>query len=42
MAKKKHYLKLEYSVVLFVIFGVLLLVMPFSVENTRQAGFISK
>lgn len=42
MAKKRHYLKLEYSIVLFVILGLLLLVMPFSVENTRQAGFISK
>lgn len=42
MAKKKHYLKLEYSIALFVILGIILLVMPFSVENTRQAGFISK
>lgn len=42
MAKKKHYLKLEYSIVLFVALGIFLLLMPFSVENTRQAGFISK
>lgn len=39
---KKRYLKLEYSIFLFVIFGILLLVMPVSFENTRQAGFISK
>ncbi len=39
---KKLYPKIEYSVVLFVILGVLLLVMPFSIENTTQAGFISK
>ena len=39
---KKYYLKLEYSIFLFVFFGILLLVMPFSFENTRQAGFISK
>lgn len=39
---KKYYLKLEYSILLFIIFGILLLVMPFSVENSRQAGFISK
>lgn len=39
---KKHYLKLEYSIVLFVIFGILLLLTPFSIKNSRQAGFISK
>lgn len=39
---KKHYWKLEYSIALFVFLGVLLLIMPFSIENTRQAGFISK
>lgn len=39
---KKHYLKLEYSVVLFILLGILLLVMPFSLKNTRQARFISK
>ena len=42
MAKKRHYLKLEYSIFLFVLLGILLLVMPVSFENTRQAGFISK
>ncbi len=39
---KKHFLKLEYSVFLFVVLGVALLVMPFSFENTRQAGNILK
>ena len=39
---KKHYWKLEYSIALFVLLGVLLLIMPFSIENTRQANFISK
>lgn len=39
---KKRYLKLEHSIFLFVLFGILLLVMPTSFENTRQAGFISK
>lgn len=41
MAKKKYW-KLEYSVALFVMFGVLLLIMPVSINNTRQANFISK
>lgn len=39
---KKRYLKLEHSIFLFVLLGILLLVMPTSFENTRQAGFISK
>ena len=39
---KKHYWKLEYSIALFVMIGVILLIMPFSIENTRQANFISK
>ncbi len=39
---KKHYWKLEYSIALFVFLGVLLLIMPFSIESTRQANFISK
>ena len=39
---KKHYWKLEYSIALFVMLGVILLIMPFSIENTRQANFISK
>lgn len=39
---KKHYWKLEYSIALFVFLGILLLIMPVSIENTRQANFISK
>lgn len=39
---KKRYLKLEHSIFLFILLGILLLVMPTSFENTRQAGFISK
>lgn len=39
---RKRYLKLEYSVFLFVLLGILLLMMPMSFESTRQAGFISK
>ena len=42
MVVKKHYWKLEYSIAVFVMFGVILLIMPFSIENTRQANFISK
>jgi len=38
----KKYWKLEYSITLFVIIGVILLIMPISIENTRQANFISK
>lgn len=34
--------KLEYSVTLFVIFGVILLLLPVSVGNSWQAGMISK
>lgn len=41
MAKKKYW-KLEYSIALFVMLGVLLLIMPLSIESTRQANFISK
>lgn len=41
MAKKKH-LKLEYTIVLFVLLGFLLLVMPLSLESNKQATFISK
>ena len=40
--KRKHYWKLEYSIALFVFIGVLLLIMPLSIESTRQANFISK
>ncbi len=39
---KKHYLKLEHSIFLFILLGILLLIMPVSFESTRQAGFISK
>lgn len=39
---KKCYWKLEYSIFLFILAGILFLVMPFSIENTRQASFISK
>lgn len=39
---KKHYLKIEYSIFLFVLFGILLLISPFSFENSRQASYISK
>ena len=38
----KHCWKLEYSIALFVMLGVILLIMPVSIENTRQANFISK
>lgn len=41
MAGKRHW-KLEYSIALFVMLGVLLLIMPVSIESTRQANFISK
>lgn len=39
---KKRYLKLEYSIFIYVIVAVSLLIIPFSFENSRQAGFISK
>lgn len=39
---KRHYLKLEYSIVLFVLAGIFLLTAPFSFDNSRQAAFISK
>ncbi len=42
MARKKRFWKLEYSIALFVMLGVLLLIMPVSIESTRQANFISK
>lgn len=41
MAGKNRW-KLEYSIALFVMFGVILLIVPFSIENSRQANFISK
>lgn len=40
--KRKHYWKLEYSIALFIFIGVLLLIMPLSIESTRQANFISR
>ncbi len=39
---KKYYWKLEYSIALFVMFGIILLIMPFSIKTSRQANFISK
>ena len=39
---RKKYWKLEYSVALFFMLGIILLMMPISIENTRQANFISK
>lgn len=39
---KRRYLKIEYSIFLLAVIGLFLLVVPFSFENTRQAGFISK
>lgn len=39
---KKRYIKVEYSIVLFIVFTIMLLVIPFSVENTKQATYISK
>ncbi len=41
MAGKRCW-KLEYSIALFVMLGVLLLIMPVSIESNRQANFISK
>lgn len=39
---KKYCLKLEYSVIIFVLLGIILLLVPVSFSNTRQAVFISK
>lgn len=39
---KRGLLKLEYSVTLVIMFAVLLLVIPFDLENTVQANFISR
>ena len=41
MAVKNRW-KLEYSIALFVMLGVILLIMPVSIENSRQANFISR
>ena len=42
MMNKKYYPKLEHSIVFFIFISAVLLLMPFSFENTRQASFISK
>ncbi len=39
---KKHYPKPEYSITLLAALAIILLIMPFSIENTRQASLISK
>lgn len=39
---KEHYPKPEYSITLLVALAIILLVTPFSIENTRQASLISK
>lgn len=39
---KRRFLKLEYFVCFLVLIGLVLLFVPFSIENTRQASFISK
>ena len=39
---KKHFIKIEYSVLMCFIIGIFLLIVPFSIGNTRQAGFISR
>ena len=39
---KKYHLKTEYAILILAIVGIILLLMPISIENTRQANFISK
>ncbi len=39
---KKRFWKLQYSVTIFVVIGVLLMIAPVSIESSRQAYFISK
>lgn len=39
---KAHYPKPEYAIALLVALTIALLLMPFSIENTRQANLISK
>ncbi len=39
---KKRFWKLQYSVTIFVIIGVLLMLAPVSIESSRQAYFISR
>ncbi len=40
--KGKFCWKLEYSFVLFIILGIIVFVMPFSIDSTRQANIISR
>lgn len=40
--QKKYFWQTEYSIILLVIFAVILLFMPMSIQNTAQAMFISK
>ena len=42
MINKKYYPKFEHSVILFLLVTTFLLLIPFSMENTRQASYISK
>lgn len=39
---KKRYLKIEYSVLILAIIGVVLFLLPLSAGNVRQANFISR
>lgn len=39
---KRRYLKLEYTITLFVIIAIVLIITPFNLENTVQANFISR
>lgn len=39
---KRRYLKLEYTITLFVIIAIVLIITPFDIENTVQANFISR
>ena len=39
---KMRYIKVEYSILILAVVAVVLLVVPFSFENTRQASYISK
>lgn len=39
---KKHFIKIEYSVLICVTIAFLILTLPFSIGSSRQAGFISR
>lgn len=39
---KRNYLKMEYTVTLFIIIAVVLLIVPIDIESTVQANFISR